>query len=154
MNLQGAEMRTFSCGIPAVAIRAESVKEAAKEYLRSRNWRPFRQTVLIPVWPEEDACSSTHRNTTVTSADTIFVAVHPNEPECSHAMGHDWRLQFCSLVDDTQNSDHGLKIVLATKTDECARCGRCRVRTLATSMGEHGYEEHLRSVAYPEADAI
>jgi hypothetical protein len=71
--------------VPVDAISAESVEAAAKEYVRTRNWHPFRETVLIPVWAA---------NTTATSADTVFVAVHPDEPVCSRATGHDWRLEF------------------------------------------------------------
>lgn len=134
---------------------ARSGREAAEEYVADGDWNEVTETCWIRVasWraglylEDGEACEGEVDG----SREHHTIALDPEEPECTHAAGHDWQSPYELLGGCEENPGcwgSGGGIVI---NKVCAHCGAYLVTDTWAQNPETG-EQGLTSIEYRPAD--
>jgi hypothetical protein len=131
-----------------IEIEAETAEEAAQEYVDGGDWETTGVTWWIDIrcTPLDDAGEDIEDD-----AETITIAVEPEEPECTEA-DHDWcnPLEVVGGIESNPGVwGHGGGVEI---TEVCRHCGAYRITDTWAQRQDTG-EQGLRSTEYRDADS-
>lgn len=144
-------MKKYNCrdnGGEEIEIEANTMTEAAQEYVDGGDWGDIDETKWIDVMVVELDADGQEIEI---SEEKITVTLQPEEPECDGEGDHDWESPHEVLGGCRENPGvhgHGGGVVI---TEVCAHCGAYRVTDTWASRRDTG-EQGLRSVAYRVSD--
>lgn len=130
-------------------IEADSMEEAAQEYVDGGYWGEHDKTTWVKVYVDK-VWTEDMGEDAMTESDSFTIAIDPEEPECFEDE-HVWCSPYSVLGGLKENPGvwgHGGGVIIK---EVCANCGMYKITDTWAQNPENG-EQGLESVQYKKAN--